>query len=920
MDKKGGFSIDLNDNSRLPWGEWAESHSLSFTDCMWNCVKKRDPVGLGGSILRRGWNAVSSGINCYLCYQTGGYLRCGACLFNLFNFYKSVRDPRGNEISQCRQNCEANTDSHKCIKQMKWCQLLVPGGAFNMPREVAYVRNCSNGVYDLFPSANPCGGLRCVNGECVKLNLEQCIGYIHETRESSTQSVQTQGVQEPSSPSGGCGVSHIQVRPAHDPNAKAIDVKGDVLPGQMLTYTIEYENTGAGTAFEVFIIDQLDSDLDESTLVINNGGTYSPGARLLSWQIGTLAPGQQGSVSFNVKVKNGLPSGTEIINYAEVHFPSAMEITPTNPVVNIVRTLAADPKTVETTSGTPLPISLSGRDSGSNPLTYRVTIKPVYGDLAGTPPNVTYTSMDEFSGQDEFYYVVNNGVIDSDPARVIIKVNPNPLDTSPPEVINTYPQAGSSNVHISRNPISTTPDLYMPIIEATFSEPIDAATVTSSTFIVQGLQGTVHYDERLRTAYFTPSVPLEYLTTYTATLTTGIKDKMGNSMNSDFSWQFTTESAQNIAVILPDQEEWVQFPSQLVNSTSANKIINVTNTGTMDLSIGTITILEGIPAQFLISQDHCSGATLRQNENCIVRVAFRPLSPGAKNATISTPSNDPDTPEFRIAMTGVGVVLQHTLTITKTGVGVGTVTATGCPLNWSGNIGTCTVGDGTSITLSGIANTGSVFAGWSSGTGSASWCTGPGNCTFNLTANSSITATFNPQANFIALVSPLEGSGFTACSYYSLPKFQWSTDQVFKSVEVQFSLQNDFATVLKAKANPSLKELQITSSVWKKVLLLPGASGGIIYWRVVGKKADKTVVVSHLRSFRVKAPEEVGDPVIFPISITGLPTLTWGSNCAVKFKVWFGNDSDFMKVGMKKKALSFSISNPNDNGGVFQSS
>jgi hypothetical protein len=33
--------------------------------------------------------------------------------------------------------------------------------------------------------------------------------------------------------------------------------------------------------------------------------------------------------------------------------------------------------------------------------------------------------------------------------------------------------------------------------------------------------------------------------------------------------------------------------------------------------------------------------------------------------------------------------------------------------------------------------------------------------------------------------------------------------------------------------------------------------------------------------------------------------------------VWFGNDPDFTKHGMKKTSLSFNIKNPNDNGGQF---
>ncbi len=50
--------------------------------------------------------------------------------------------------------------------------------------------------------------------------------------------------------------------------------------------------------------------------------------------------------------------------------------------------------------------------------------------------------------------------------------------------------------------------------------------------------------------------------------------------------------------------------------------------------------------------------------------------------------------------------------------------------------------EGTEITLKGVAEAGSVFMGWSGGTGSASSCTGTGACTFTLTANSAVDQTF----------------------------------------------------------------------------------------------------------------------------------------------------------------------------------
>jgi len=109
------------------------------------------------------------------------------------------------------------------------------------------------------------------------------------------------------------------------------------------------------------------------------------------------------------------------------------------------------------------------------------------------------------------------------------------------------------------------------------------------------------------------------------------------------------------------------------------------------------------------------------------------------------------------------VACQAVLTITKSGTGTGTVTATGCTLNWSASTGTCTADDGTSITLSASADAGSTFGGWSSGSGSASSCSGTSDCAFNITADSGVTATFtlssaqnNPPSPF-SLVYPANG-------------------------------------------------------------------------------------------------------------------------------------------------------------------
>jgi hypothetical protein len=173
---------------------------------------------------------------------------------------------------------------------------------------------------------------------------------------------------------------------------------------------------------------------------------------------------------------------------------------------------------------------------------------------------------------------------------------------------------------------------------------------------------------------------------------------------------------------------------------------------------------------------------------------------------------------------------------------------------------------------------------------------------------------------FINLLSPSNGESFDACAYYNPPTFQWDPSEAFKSSEVQFSLQNDFSVIpVKVKGKKGATALLISSSSWKKALLLPGESGGTVYWRVVGTRADKSLVESDVFSLMVKGSEFVSNPMISSTSRTTppLPTLSWGNSCNIKFKAWFGDDPDFTKHGMKKTALSFSIKNPNDNGGQF---
>ncbi len=81
------------------------------------------------------------------------------------------------------------------------------------------------------------------------------------------------------------------------------------------------------------------------------------------------------------------------------------------------------------------------------------------------------------------------------------------------------------------------------VLNATFDNSLDVATVTGSSFILKDSSNAVvpaTVGAAGNTATLTPASPLAFSTTYTATLTTTIKDVDGNSLASNYSWSFTT--------------------------------------------------------------------------------------------------------------------------------------------------------------------------------------------------------------------------------------------------------------------------------------------------------------------------------------------------------------------------------------------
>jgi hypothetical protein len=84
-------------------------------------------------------------------------------------------------------------------------------------------------------------------------------------------------------------------------------------------------------------------------------------------------------------------------------------------------------------------------------------------------------------------------------------------------------------------------------------------------------------------------------------------------------------------------------------------------------------------------------------------------------------------------------VQQFTLTAAKNGTGTGTVTSSPAGIS-CGATCSASYASGAQVTLTAVADSGSIFAGWS-----GSGCSGTGTCVVTLSANTTATATFNTQ-------------------------------------------------------------------------------------------------------------------------------------------------------------------------------
>jgi methionine-rich copper-binding protein CopC len=170
-----------------------------------------------------------------------------------------------------------------------------------------------------------------------------------------------------------------------------------------------------------------------------------------------------------------------------------------------------------------------------------------------------------------------------------------------PAVISTNPANNANGVPLNQT------------ITITFNEKMNRATITQASFTLQDpgkkksstaeISGALTYDETNATISFVPSTVLASNVTYTGRVASSIKDLMGNALQTEYVWTFTTGTTLSSTVISTD-------PADSATGVVLNKRVTATFNEPMNpltLTTTTFTLTQGVTS--VAGAVTCTGTT-----------------------------------------------------------------------------------------------------------------------------------------------------------------------------------------------------------------------------------------------------------------------------------------------------------------------
>lgn len=179
----------------------------------------------------------------------------------------------------------------------------------------------------------------------------------------------------------------FEIGVSYDPNNKEVMPEGTGAQGFIpadepsLTYTINFQNTGTASAWNVYVVDTIDTDLDINSIEIlsvsHRMQVYTLPNRAIKFMFADIMlpdsihdePHSHGYVTFKIKLNPGLTPGTEMENTGHIYFdynepvvtnttlntiefPASVKAIDKSAIVNVYPNPAKENVTVLTSSNT----------------------------------------------------------------------------------------------------------------------------------------------------------------------------------------------------------------------------------------------------------------------------------------------------------------------------------------------------------------------------------------------------------------------------------------------------------------------------------------------------------------------------------------------------------------------------------------
>jgi len=320
-----------------------------------------------------------------------------------------------------------------------------------------------------------------------------------------------------------------------------------------------------------------------------------------------------------------------------------------------------------------------------------------------------------FAGcKNDDYVAINGG-----PCPVVIS-------TTPPDGTLMFGRSEVKSVTASAQAARPT------IVTATFNKKMDPKTINESTFTVKStseIAGVVTYTDS--TATFTASSKFADNTTFTARITTGAKDKMGNALQTDHVWSFSTG-----LTILPI----INTTSPFSNETGV--LLNKTITATFSMPMDQSTI-------------NATNFTLKNGATDVTGVVSGLGNSASFVPTVALSPNTVYTAKISMLVKNTdGSALAKDSTWTFTTVNLYTLNITALNGTVAKSPNQVSYNGGTNVVLTPTPATGYTFSSWS---GDVTGSKNP--LTVLMNSSKNITAIFTSNANNFSLnITAVNGS------------------------------------------------------------------------------------------------------------------------------------------------------------------